>query len=68
MPADDFKKMYKQKLKELEKAYKSQVHFRKNYSHLKYFCLWQQKQLKDLKAHGQSKKAAVSLLGYHDNT
>jgi ATP-binding cassette subfamily F protein 1 len=38
---NDFKKMYKQKLKELEKAFKSQ-----------------QKELKELKAHGQSKKKA----------
>ena len=41
---DDFKKMYKQKFKEREKAFAQQ-----------------QKELKNLKAHGKSKAHAVSV-------
>lgn len=70
--ADDFKKMYKQKFKEMEKAYEKQVSWIT-------FCLYwvplcvcwvpselaptrpfQEKLLRQMKSHGQSKKHAVS--------
>ena len=71
--------MYKQKFKELEKAFKSQVDVYYMYMYMyihayivniilhcvklcQYHSVWQQKDLKTLKAHGQSKKKAVSTI------
>ena len=62
MSSDDFKKMYKQKFKEMEKAYEKQV----SESYLcaatlllTYTLPLQEKMLKQMKSHGQSKKHAV---------
>lgn len=71
--ADDFKKMYKQKFKEMEKAYEKQVSWIHSVCagcHCVCVC-WvpselapthplQEKLLRQMKSHGQSKKHAVS--------
>ena len=62
MSSDDFKKMYKQKFKEMEKAYEKQVsesYLCATTSPLTYTLPLQEKMLKQMKSHGQSKKHAV---------